>query len=459
MGNGNIHRIKILLASLIMVISAIADIYIVVNEPYNYVLLGVASLILLIAVFLLINGIMQLKDWTEQKRAEQYDNLMTSLKACYLQERKNFRQTSGKMNELDKKITPLVTAGELNHQKISSLLDILMQDQKKIAKLTVSRSKENANAIMNSNDKVIEEMFKMQELINNISENADNREVKDQSEEFAKVEQRQVELLEKIQQLEDSLKSQIETVSDNIEKIPGQLPVMREELITEKNLVSEADPILEKVAVPEAETMAPILEAESFLEEEIVPEEEPVLEAESFPEEEIVPEEEPITEVELIPEENLTLKEEPVQQTVPSMDSNHIMTPEEIAALLAGNEEEAAAEVRPEMEPMLEEEPMSEVEPFPEGEIVPEEEPIPEKELIPEENPVPQAVPSMDSNHIMTPEEIAALIGSAEEPLPEVIEEPIVEEPALEKKPAMPDLSDPNRTMSPEEIAALIANL
>ena len=55
------------------------------------------------------------------------------------------------------------------------------------------------------------------------------------------------------------------------------------------------------------------------------------------------------------------------------------------------------------------------------------------------------------------------------EQVPEMVEEkpvevePIVEEvpkqPAVEEKPAMPDLSDPNKTLSPDEIAALFANM
>ena len=49
----------------------------------------------------------------------------------------------------------------------------------------------------------------------------------------------------------------------------------------------------------------------------------------------------------------------------------------------------------------------------------------------------------------------------AEEPVAEepIAEEPIMEEAPVEEAPPMPDLSDPNKVMTPDEIAALIANM
>lgn len=343
MGNGNVHRIKVLIASLVAVIAAMADIYIIVNAPHNYILLGVISLILLIAVYLVISGKMQLRDCNNLKREEQYNNLMNSQKACYLQVRRSFRETGGKINELDKKIAPLATAGEENHQKISRLLDALMQDQKKVAKLTVSRSKENANAIMNSNDKVIEEMLKMQEAMNGIVEQIGDKKEDNQSEEFAKVEERQQELLAKMQQLEDSLKGQIETITDKIQEMPEM----------EKNIVPEPEPI-EEEAEPELEPVT-----EEVMEEPVI--EEVMLDGEIIPEE-VVAEE--------------TVAEEP--------NANKMMTPEDIAALIAGgvgNEEE----------------------------VLPDTIEEPEIEAS-EENPV---MPDLsDPNRKMSPEDIAALIAN-----------------------------------------------
>ncbi len=83
----------------------------------------------------------------------------------------------------------------------------------------------------------------------------------------------------------------------------------------------------------------------------------------------------------------------------------------------------------------------------PEAVIISEDTNLPEEVV--EEEVVPESAP--DPNHIMTPDEIAALLGETES----VIEE----EPVKEEKAPMPDLSNPNHVMTPEEIAALLANM
>ena len=92
----------------------------------------------------------------------------------------------------------------------------------------------------------------------------------------------------------------------------------------------------------------------------------------------------------------------PMEEDTPSVsdDPNHVMTPEEIAALVAGNNEPSPVEETPSV--------------------------------------------SDDPNHVMTPEEIAALVAGNNEP-----------SPVEETTPSVSD--DPNHVMTPEEIAALIA--
>lgn len=427
MENGNVRKIKILLASLLAVVAAMADIYVIVNAPHNYVVLGVTSLILLVAVYLLISGIVQLRDVENLVREEQYSNLITAQKACYLQIRRGFREDSRKINELDKKIVPIATAGEVNHRKISGLLDLLMQDQKKVAKLTVSRSKENANAMMNSNDKVIEEMLKMQEIMNDIiqkiaDKTEDNQSADVQTVEFAKIEQGQQELLAKIQQLEDSLRNQIENVSDEFQKIPE----MEKELISEfKSEIKVEAPVIEKSETQQ--TTEEIPEPANF-NRMMSQKEISALLAES--QEKSLSEE--MKETELWAAES-----EQKESVMPDMpNTNRMMSQEEISALLAESVEEPLAGKTE--EPVME-----------------------ETELLPEESSVvSEAVkPGMaDANKMLSPEEIAALIaGGVEESLPEKVDEPVIEETAAAK--STPDLSDPNKVMSPEDIAALIANM
>ena len=158
---------------------------------------------------------------------------------------------------------------------------------------------------------------------------------------------------------------------------------------------------------------------QEFVEEETAdttPVEEEPLHTEDLIEE---PEETPVSvETETIAEDIAPTEETPVAEPEPipepetvSEDPNHIMTPEEIAALVSGAGDATT-------------------------------EPTPE--------PVPEPAPvSEDPNHIMTPEEIAALVSGAgdttTEPAPETVPEPA------------PVSDDPNHIMTPEEIAALIS--
>lgn len=385
MGNGNVQRIKILLSSLMAVAAAMADIYVIVNAPKNYILLGIISLILLVAVYLVISGKMQLKDLNNLKREEEYSSLLNSQRACYLQVRKGFRETGGKINELDKKVAPLATAGEVNHKKISGLLDALMQDQKKVAKVTVSRSKENANAMMNSNDKVIEEMFKMQEAMNGILGQMENQTENGQSEEFTKVAEGQQELLAKMSQLEDSLKNQLETVVDKFREtsetemkfVTEELEPVLENLVTEEPIAEE--PITEESITEESEIEEPVMEDVVIGDIEM---EDTGIEDTSIEDTNIedIAMEEPVIEDTAIeePEIEESVIEEPIAEEPAKADSNGMLTPEEIAALIAGSMEE---------------------------------EPLPETIEEPEEEK-PSMPDLSDPNRKMSPEDIAALIAN-----------------------------------------------
>ena len=79
MRNGNVQSIRVLVDSLVAVIAAMADVYIIVNAPKNYILLAVISVVLLIAIFFLVSGKMQLRDLSSQKAEEQFQDIVTSL--------------------------------------------------------------------------------------------------------------------------------------------------------------------------------------------------------------------------------------------------------------------------------------------------------------------------------------------------------------------------------------------
>ncbi|MCI5586932.1 MAG: hypothetical protein MR384_03480 [Lachnospiraceae bacterium] len=129
--------------------------------------------------------------------------------------------------------------------------------------------------------------------------------------------------------------------------------------------------------------------------------------------------------------------EEPEEEETTS-DPNAMMTPEEIAKLIAAQSE---SEEEPVEEPMAIEEPE-------------EEEPVEEPLAI--EEPEEEEEPAADPNAMMTPEEIEKLIAAQSESEEEPAEEPMaIEEPEEEEEPA----ADPNAMMSQDDIAALLASM
>ena len=191
---------------------------------------------------------------------------------------------------------------------------------------------------------------------------------------------------------------------------------------------------------------------------------------------------------------DMPMEEFPMEEAAPveeapafemSDDPNHIMTPEEIAALVGGGQAPSPDEA-PADEPLMEDMPMEEIPMDMPMEEVPMDMPLDEMpaeeipmdvpleemsaEDIPMEDEVPAAEPSDDPNHMMTPEEIAAMIESAEEaategsdmdeaamaetaeePLPDIAEEPTADETAEPSEEPLSDIPEEPAKDSPAE--------
>ncbi len=482
MGDDKAQKRKVQITSIITLFVFLLDIYLIIYVPTDYILATAAFVTLVFAIFTL-NSWLKLKDIENMRREEQYADIMKAEKGTYVVTLDMLKDIDQKINFIGQKIMPLGKVGDANQRKIASMLDSIVEDQKKIAKITISRSKENADALMNSNDKLLVQMTAFRDMIENI-QNQVNKQAETSSlgsTEFGEIKN---ELFNKIQEMTESIKKEVDEISENIElsnhsmenlvsvskqKITeSQIPKAIEEIPMSESI--EEEPIPEEVAEaaeeePIAEEMAEAAEEESMpeemaeaAEEESMPEEmaeavavepmpeemaeavavEPVVEESQIMD--MIPQEEPIPETievdgndmisELLMEkksldEAITMEEpsieEPAEETeIP--DPNKPMSPEDIEALLASTATESTAT---------------------------------ESSAEKTEAPVAEEPPKPDPNKPMSPEDIAALIANtAAEDLPE--ETVKFEE---EENPPMPDMSDPNKPMSPEDIAALIANM
>ena len=428
------YNLRIVTAVLVLTVLVLGELYVMINYPSNYVALIVLTVVALADIYILIASAIQKNYKKEIDQYEQYDNLFKSEKASYLVTRKSFEDIADQLDRIEE------AAG-------SPTKDII-DAQKSIAKVTISRNKENSDALMNSNDKLLEQIF-------NLSDRLDKLEKNMLEQQRIVVENANKDLMLKQQEMAASVKEM--------------------ELSIRNTILAEIGKINGAKAV--AYTAAPVQPSPAASVEEVTPEEP------EAPIEEVMPEEPEAPIEEVMPEEPAT-EPETAAEDMPDLAEDDLLN---IDALFGNDEaaettkdvaeETGSAEVNNEPEP---EEPIGFDDTLGFADEEPEEPAFTEEMVNTIDEPVTEM--NSDPNHMMTPEEIAALIANADaaaeeapvvtedaiseesEPITEEepVEEPVVEEPATEEPAAEPVIetnSDPNHMMTPEEIAALFANM
>lgn len=423
------YNLRIVTAVLVLTVLVLGELYVMINYPSNYVALIVLTVVALADIYILIASAIQKNYKKEIDQYEQYDNLFKSEKASYLVTRKSFEDIADQLDRIEE------AAG-------SPTKDII-DAQKSIAKVTISRNKENSDALMNSNDKLLEQIF-------NFSDRLDNLEKNMLEQQRIVVENANKDLLLKQQEMVASVKEM--------------------ELSIHNTILAEIGKITGAPAV--AYTAAPVQPSSAAPVEEVTPEEPEAPIDEVMPEEPKAPinevmSEEPATEPETAAEDMPDLAEDDLLNIDALFGNDEAAeTTKEVA------EETGSPEENNEPEP---EEPVGFDDTLGFADEEPEEPAFTEEMVNTIDEPVMEM--NSDPNHMMTPEEIAALIANADsaaeeapvvtedaiseesEPITEEepVSEPVVEEPAAE--PVIEANSDPNHMMTPEEIAALFANM
>ena len=411
-------KIQVIFLILISTLVILADFYAIINYPKEYMLIAAITVIFMICLWGVISGFFSLSAIKEDRREEQYDSIFKSEKASYLMLRKYF-------DEIEEKIEILQKESKIPTEDI-------INAQKGIAKVVINRNKENADAIMNSNEQLMETF---EQLENKLKESND----------FIIESQKNViydnlkDIMEKQQVLSDSIKDMEIRLSHAITANPIQFTA-NVEMPKQTNDAPQSAPAME--AIPEP---IPVNEPEPVVEIPHVPEPEPVSEIPHVPEPVVEP----------------SPAAEAVADTTNSAP-NRQLSADEIAALFASAN---AGATEPESKPAEK----VITEPVTETPHVPEPEPVVEPGPAAEEA-VADTTDS-DPNRQLSADEIAALFASANagatepesEPAEEVITEPVTEapqapEPEPVKSPVV-DLNNTNRNLTPDEIAALFSSM
>ena len=413
-------KIQVIFLILISTLVLLADFYAIINYPKEYMLIAAITVIFMICLWGVISGFFSLNALKEDRREEQYDSIFKSEKVSYLMLRKYF-------DEIEEKIEILQKESRIPTEDI-------INAQKAIAKVVINRNKENADAIMSSNEQLVETF---EQLENRFKESND----------FIIESQKNViyenlkDIMEKQQALSDSIKDMEIRLSQAITANPIQFTA-NVEVPKQPTDASQAAPVMEPIPEPVMEMIPePVVEEAATAEPEPVPEPVAVIEPEPVTEALHVPEPEPVTEAPEPVVEPSPAEEEAVADTTNS-DPNRQLSADEIAALFAsanGGTSEAKSE--------------------PATEAV--------TEPVAEEAQVDSG--SSDPNRQLSADEIAALFASANGGNGEAKSEPVTEapqasepEPVSEPEPAKPpvvDLNNTNRNLTPDEIAALFSSM
>ena len=406
-GNNQIlkEKMKIGISIVIEAVLIMLEIYVLTQMQDQLLIAGAMVIPMALTLYFLILSIINVSQYNKRMELERYEDLYNAQKASYLIVRKSFEELSKRLEDLE----------QVNNLPAEEIINA----QKAVAKLTISRNKENALALMESNESLIEQLSSLErELKQNNSSIAERQE--------KLLEQTKKDLIERNRDLERQLLELQAKVAENRQIVmppmyaqpaPQMMPqqmdtVSRQQDIKHDDYAQEETDIsfdgydTRTVAEapseePELNTIAETIPTET--EEHYVESDE---DAETDTESEIAVETEPVIEAEA------EATPEPVPVVTPvSDDPNHVMTPDEIAAMFSGaNAAEPVAEETAEAEPAIEaeEEPAIEAEAEPEAVIE-------EKAAEPVEEKAATSVPDLsnnDPNKMLTPEEIEKLFAN-----------------------------------------------
>ena len=457
-----VNRIMIFISSILIPFLWI-DLYLVSKNTSKLMVVGIIAALILVWTGLLVTYIHRMKNEEKAHSDEQVEELLRTGKANYLMQKK-----------LAEKIDNI---GE----KDAVPADEIITAQKAIAKLMLARNKENTDALMHSNEQVIEKTLEVEEKLSENSQQIMDMQKNQMDEKLQELMQSQKLVLDNLNAVKESLQSDMQDVLSNMihDTLEKELASAIEQIHTYvKEAASQAvDSVKENLAAE-----VPVMAAVSPAMDEELPDPGMPAESEELPDHGMPTEDEELpdpgmpTESEELPDLGMpTEGEELPDLGMPAMDED--LSNMELPTL----GEELSETEFPDLtdggdldeEPSIGEMPVfddlndaasavEEVQAEPVEEVEAEEVPITEEATV---EPDTDAVTLTEEIPVSADESVIEEVKIPEqttvtEEIPVSADESVIEEvPAQEASSSMADMSNPNKIMTPDEIAALIANL
>ena len=320
------------------------EMYFIVNLPRVYLVQIILGAAILACTYVFIAALLKEIHKTGEQAKDEYERMLRGEKASYL---------------MLKKISEQLEAVDRNTREPG---EEIITAQKAIAKVTITRSKENADALMNSNDRVVDNLLQLKESMDAGFEQFAGKQqnmMDDSVKELVLKQQEFAEELKEItaglKEITEGLQAVKETVAEEKAQTLAAIESRMDELVSQ-NAALESK-IAESTAAAAAQKPEPDMEPE-LAESEPVMEAEPELGMEPQPEEVMEPQPEAVMEPEAdfsmpdTPEEELPVvdaetvtDDTPVMEEYeePIVDSDAIVE-EEDAAAATDDQNEAEAE-------------------------------------------------------------------------------------------------------------------
>ncbi|RHN06655.1 hypothetical protein DWZ31_12655 [Roseburia intestinalis] len=483
----DVNRIMIFISSILIPFLWI-DLYLVLKNASKMMVVGIIAALILVWTGLLVTYIHRMKNEEKAHSDEQVEELLRTGKANYLMQKK-----------LAEKIDNI---GE----KDAVPADEIITAQKAIAKLMLARNKENTDALMHSNEQVIEKTLEVEEKLSENSQQIMDMQRNLMDEKLQELTQSQKLVLDNLNDVKESLQSDMQDVLSNMihDTLEKELASAIEQIHTYvKEAVSQAVGSVKENPAAEVPVMAAVSPA---MDEELpdpgMPAESEELPDSGMPtEDEELPDSGMPTEDEELPDLGVPTEDEELPDLgMPAMDEDlsnmelptlgEELSETELPDLTDGGDldEEPSIGEMPLMEEeepeaadtsLIDEEPsigempvfddlndaasaVEEVQAEPVEEVEAEEVPITEEATV---EPDTDAVTLTEEIPVSADESVIEEVKIPEETtvteeIPVSADESVIEEvPAQEASSSMADMSNPNKIMTPDEIAALIANL
>ena len=368
-------RFRINITLLIAVVLLVADLYAMINMPQKFIILAIITVLFLVAIYFLVDAISIYLMAEKNRKEEQYDSIFKSEKASYLLLRKTFDD-----------LYELIEKG--NQSRKTNVEDII-HAQKAVAKVSIGRSKENADALMNSNDRIMEKISMLEAVLSDNVPQPASETNKNDSAYAQNILDNQNKILQQLEVLQNTLNT-IGADAKTAAESAKQNFFTEERILAEENKIEKEEPsVMEET---------PVEEEPSMMEETPIEEEPSMMEETPIEEESSVMEETPIE------EESSVMEETPIEEEPSMMEETPI------------EEEPSMMEETPVEENSVNEEDLSKYDDIMVDTLTDSDDNVPVEKIPLEDETVVDDKPAMpdlsDPNKVMTPDEIAALIAN-----------------------------------------------